>query len=215
VTIFCPDGYVPTPEAIYRAAARWFREQMAAIERATGLQSKTKPDKYIEAAWLSLRQEPPELQHEFQDILNQTVQRLRNLLHQSKLNAFYFKNFGRVSVSPHFWATTGANGVMEVGIYRTLNQLPLCYGFALLLLQSELDELLSEQPAKKWPFPEPKISELAAAMRNLDGLNRAQQREALGKSREFERYHITDRQFRLAEKQMPRRSGRKRLRPEQ
>jgi hypothetical protein len=187
---------------------------MAAVERATGLGTKTKPDKYIEAAWLALSspQEPHALQRDFQDILNQTVQRLRNLLHQRKLNAYYFKNLGRVSVSPHFWATTDANGVMEVGIYG----LPLCYGFALLLLRSKLDALLSEQPAKKRPLPEAKKPELVAAMRSQDHLpTRKKQREAVRKLPEFEPYHLTHHLFREAEKQVPRTRGRKPLHFEQ
>jgi hypothetical protein len=186
---------------------------MAAVERATGLQSK-KPSNYVEAAWLAL-QEHYALQREFQDISNQTVQRLRNSLHQCKLNAYYFKKGGRVSVSPHFWATMDASGVLEVGIYRRLSQQPLCFGFALLLLQSELDALLSEQPAKKLPLPKSKMPELIEAMRRLGDLTRTQQRAALRKSAEFERYHITDRQFREVEKQMPRKGGRRRLNPKQ
>jgi hypothetical protein len=153
---------------------RWFPEQMAAVEEATGLQAKTKLDNYIEATWLSLLQEPHALQCKFQDILNQSGQRLRNLLHQGELNAYYFEDHGRVSVSPHYWATTDANGVMEVGIYRPLSQLPLCYGFALLLLQLELDALLSQQPANKRPLPEAKKPDLVIALRKLNHLpNRA------------------------------------------
>jgi len=215
VTIFCPDGYLWTPEAVYRAAICWFPEQMAAVERATGLQSK-KPNNYVEAAWLALSSphEPHALQREFQDMLKQTVDRLRNFLHQGTLKACYFGNLGCVSVSPHFWATTDANGVMELGIYRSLSQ-PLCNGFALFLLQSKLDALLSEQPAKKLPLPKLKVSKLVEAMRKLEDLNRTQQLAELRRSPEFERYHITDRHFREAAKQVPRRPGLKRLRPEQ
>jgi hypothetical protein len=189
---------------------------MATVERATGLQSK-KPNNYVEAAWLALSspQEPHALQREFQDILKQTVDRLRNLLHQGTLKACYFGKRGCVFVSHHFWATTDANGVTELGIYRPTSQRPLCYGFALLLLQSELNALLSEQPPQKPPFPESKIPELVEAMRKLDNLNRAQQRAALRESPEFQRYHLTDRRFREAEKQVPRSRGRKSLRPEQ
>jgi hypothetical protein len=180
---------------------------MAAVEEATGLRSKTKPDNYIEAAWLSLRQEPHGLQHEFQDILNQTVQRLRDLLHQGKLNAYYFKKRGRVFVSPHFWATTDANGVMEVGIYG----LPLCYGFALLLLQSELDALLSEQPAKKRRLPRSKVPDLATSLRELDHLpNRPAQLQALRDMPKFREFIITHAVFREVIKLVgPRPAGRK------
>jgi hypothetical protein len=53
-------------------------------------------------------------------------------------------------------------------------------------------------------------------MRKLDErLNRKEQRKALRKLPEFERYHLTDDVFREAEKQVPRRPGRKALRPEQ
>ena len=83
-------------------------------------------------------------------------------------------------------------------------------------MQSELEALLSDQPANERPFPESKMPELVAAMSNLDErLNRQKQREALRKSPEFERYHLTDDVFRKAEKQMPRKPGRKPLRPEE
>jgi hypothetical protein len=182
---------------------------MAAVERATGLQSK-KPNNYVEAAWLALSssQEPHALQREFQVILKQTVDRLRNLLHQGTLKAGYFGNLGYVSVSPHFWATTDANGVMELGIYRPLNQLPLCYGFALLLLQSELDALLSEQPAKKRRFPDAKMTELVTALRELDHLpNRPAQFQALCDMPKFREFKITHALFRQAAKHKPRDAG--------
>jgi hypothetical protein len=187
---------------------------MAAVERATGLQSKTKPDNYVEAATraLSSPQQPRALQREFQDILNQTVHRLRNFLHQGELKAYYFGKDGRDSVSRDFWATTDANGVMELGIYRPLSQRPLCYGFALLLLQSELDAVLNKQPAEKSGLPRAQMPDLVAALRTLNHLpNREKQREALRN----ERYHLTDDVLREAEKQVPRKPGRKPLRPEQ
>ena len=77
--------------------------------------------------------------------------------------------------------------------------------YSLFLKQSELDRLLSDQPAQKRSLPELKIPDLVAAMRTHADLNRARQREALRKSPEFERYHITDDRFREAEKQVPRR----------
>ena len=87
--------------------------------------------------------------------------------------------------------------------------------FSLFVLQSELDKLLTEQPAGKRPFPRTKMPDLVAALRTLGDLaNREQQREALRKMPEFERYHLTDDVLREAEKQVPRRPGRKRLHPE-
>jgi hypothetical protein len=82
----------------------------------------------------------------------------------------------------------------------------------LFLKESELDALLT---ANKRPLPQSKVRELAEAMRKLEDLTRVEQRAALRQSTEFGQYHITDDQFREAERQVPRRSGRKRLRPEQ
>ena len=59
------------------------------------------------------------------------------------------------------------------------------------------------------------MQDLVAALRTLDHLpNREEQREALRKMPEFERYHLTDDVLREAEKQVPRRPGRKQLHPE-
>jgi hypothetical protein len=80
----------------------------------------------------------------------------------------------------------------------------------LFLLQSELDALLSEQPAKKRAFPNAKMSMLMTALRKLDDLNREAQLQALRDMPEFREYTITDALFREAAKEAgPRRAGRK------
>ncbi len=60
-----------------------------------------------------------------------------------------------------------ADGVMESGTYWRFGKPTRWYklrpNYSLFLLQSELDALLSEQPAKKRPFPEAKMPELVAA----------------------------------------------------
>jgi hypothetical protein len=218
---FCPDGYVPVPEGIDKAAICWFPEQMAALERAAGSQSETKADNSIDAAVRAFcqLQVPHALQLEFQDIANQTVHRLRNSLHQGKLNAYYFEHDGRHCVSRDFWVTGQANGVLESGIYWPFGKPPRFWesrpNYRLLLLQSELDALLSEQPTKK-PLPRTKMPDLVAALRRLDDLpNREKQRAAARELPEFEQYHLTDDVFREAEKQVPRKPGRKPRRPEQ
>jgi hypothetical protein len=145
------------------------------------------------------------LRHEFNDIANQTVQRLRNFLHEQKLKAYYFDDSGCRSVSPQFWATEQADGASW---YESRPN------YSLFLLQSELDVLLSEQPAKKKPFPRAKMPELVAALRKLDDLpNRTAQLEALCNMPEFRGFTITNAVFREAAKEAgPRRAGRKSLR---
>ena len=120
---FCPDGYVPTQEAIIRATQSWFPERLAALERAAAPPSETNPDKSpldpLARALSSLSRPvfPAALELEAKDMINQVVQRLRNLLHQGKLVAYYFENDGRKSVSRDFWATVQADGIMESGTY--------------------------------------------------------------------------------------------------
>jgi hypothetical protein len=218
VSFFCPDGYVPAPEAIARATEYWFPERLAALERAAAPQSEPKPDNSLETLTRALSQTPlvPDaLRHELQGIVIETVHRLRNLLHQGKLTTYYFGDNGCRSVSLEFWATAHADGVIESGTYWPFGKPTRWYerrpNFSLFLLQSELDALLSEQPAKKRPLPAAKMPELVAALRQLDELpNRAAQREALCKMPEFREYNITDRHFREASRAAgPRRAGRK------
>ena len=227
MSVFCPDGYVPIPNAVLMVARFWFPLQIAAP--VTESQSEPKPDNSIDAAVSALL--PRQVLDALHNALSETAHRLRNFLHQGELKAYYFGSDGRHSVSRKFWATTYANEVMESGIYRPFGEspklapnylqpvmTPLCGllpSYQLFLLQSELDVLLSEQPAKKRSLPLSKMPELVAAMRNFDDLNRAEQRAAVRKLPEFERYHITDKLFREAGKQVPRNPGRKPLPPKQ
>jgi hypothetical protein len=150
--------------------------------------------------------------------VNQTLHRLRNFLPQGKLKAYYFGDYGCDSVSPEFWATEQADGIMESGTYWPFGRPTRWYeprpNYLLFLLQSELDVVLSEQPAKKRPFPRAKMPELVAALRKLDQLpNRAAQLQALCNMPEFREFAITDAVFREAAKKAgPRRAGRKSLR---
>ena len=112
--------------------------------------------------------------------MNQTVHQLRNLLHEGKLKAYYFRDDGCHSVSRDFWATAQADGVMESGTYWPFGKPPRGYesrpNYSLFLLQLELDALLSERPATKRPLPNAKIPDLVAALRTLDDLEWQQQR---------------------------------------
>jgi hypothetical protein len=217
VNEFCPEGYVPAQEAIMMAAQYWFPERCTALERAAAQLSKTKSDNSAEALARALSSPPviPDaLRHEFQDIVNQTVHRLRNVLHQEKLKAYYFDNTGCHPVSAKFWATAHADGVIESGSYWPFGRPTRWYesrpNYPLFVAQSELEALLSEQPAKKRPLPRAKMPELVEALRKLDDLpNRAAQFQALCDMPEFREFKITDALFREAARQAPRDPGRK------
>ncbi len=151
--------------------------------------------------------------------MNQTENRLRNFLHQGKLNAYYFDADGCHSVPRALWATPHANGALVAGIFysvprdfwATVKVSGPFEGFGpLFLLQSELDELL-KRPVEKRPFPEAKMKELVAALRELGDLpSRTAQLEALSNMPEFRAYTVTHALFRKAARQAgPRRAGRK------
>jgi hypothetical protein len=221
VNVFCPDGYLPTPEAIARAAEHWFPDKFAALQTAAAPESRTKPDNNLDAVVraFSQPQVPDALRHAFEELATQTVYRLRNFLYQGALKAYYFGNGGCHSVLSEFWAEARADGVMESGTYWPFGE-PLRWheqrpSYPLFVKQSELDALLSEQPSKRRPFPKAKMPDLVAALRTLDHLSRAEQREALRRLPEFEQYHLTDVVLREAEKRVPRKPGRKPRRPKQ
>ena len=213
---FCPEGYVPTPKAIARAAERWFYDDFDHLQSAVGSESGAKLERDIDVVVRAFSQPllPDAWRDAFQKIVNQTVQRLRNLLHEDRLEAFYFDNDGRHAVLRSFWATTQANGVLETGVYwpfgkpaRAFEQRP---NYPLFLLQSELDTLLSAEPAKKRPLPRSKISDLVAALRELGGLpNRQAQYQALRELPQFREFEITRADFREAARHAPRERGRK------
>jgi hypothetical protein len=213
---FCPDGYLSSQEATFRAAKFWFPDQMAALETAASPGSQTKADSSFDAAVRAFSQ--PQVsdvwRRPFEEIVSQTVDRLRNFLHQGTLKAYYFGNDGSHRVSREFWATANADGVIETGTYwpfgkptRSNESLP---NYSLFLSQSELDEVLSEQLAKKRPFPRSKMLEFVAALRKLEGLpNRSAQLHALRNTPEFREFNITDALFREAARRVPRQAGRK------
>ena len=213
---FCPDGYVPTLEAIARAAKRWFADRLNEPEIPITPQPSTKPESHIEEAVRAFSQPqiPRVWRDAFENIANQTVQRLRNLLHQGKLKAHYFEYDGDHTVPREFWPTAAADGVLELSTYWPFGQPSRLHEqrphYPLFLRQSELDKLLSEETSKKRPFPMAKMQELVAALRKLDLLpNREAQYEALCALPEFRQYKITNAIFREAARQLPRDPGRK------
>ena len=223
---FCPDGYVPMQEAIGEAARHWFAERFSAVEAAVEAgapATKDKPDNSVEAAVRAFSQAslPDPLQHEFEDIVRQTVHRLRDVLHQGKqLKAYYFGGLfdnNRHAVAREFWATPDADGVLEDGFYQPFGQRSLrpwenrrgCY--PLVVLRIELNALLNDAPSARKPsLPAGKISKLVEALHELEHLNRAEQRKTVNELPEFRRYHITDDNFNEAARQAGRRkAGRK------
>ena len=166
---------MPVQEAIARAAEYWLPERFAAVEEAAAPQSETSLDALARAP-SQPTVIPDALRHQFHDIVNPTVHRLRNST-PGKLKAYYFEDNGCHSVSREIWATVHADGVMESGTYWPFGKPARSYksrpNYSLFLLQSELDALLTEQPAKKRPLPNAKMPELVAALRKLDDLRTA------------------------------------------
>jgi hypothetical protein len=207
---FCPDGYLRSQHAILRAAGYWFPERFAALERAAGFEAK--PDNSMGAAVRAFSQ--PQFPDALEEIAIQAVRQLRNLLHQGKLHGYYFGHWGRQSVSCEFWATADANGILERAVYWPLGrpsslyeQRPNC---PLFVLRSELDALLSAEPAKKRSLPRSKIPELVAALCELGDLqNRQLQYAALCELPQFREFKITRADFREAARHLPRKGGRK------
>lgn len=198
------------------AAQHWFAERFDALEAATEAEPPAKSESHIEEAVRAFSQpQMPEVwQHAFEETVSQTVHRLRNFLHQGKLDAYYFESDGRLTVPRDFWATAQANGVLESGTYWPFGAPSRVYewrpNYALLLLQSKLDALLSEEPGRKRPLPRSKMPELVAALGKHDDLpNRAAQLQALRNLPEFREYRITTANFREAARRLPRDPGRK------
>jgi hypothetical protein len=221
MTDFCPDGYLPTRDAVVRVAQSWFPDKFSLLEPTAARETQTEPKNDLEAAVRIFSQPPiPDaLRHVFEEAWVPAVSRLRNFLYQGTLQAFYFSHDGCHPVSREFWLTAHADGALESSTYWPFGQPPRWYDqrphYMLVLKQSDLDALLSEQPSKKRPFPKAKMPNLVAALRKLDHLpNRKKQREALRKLPEFAQYRLTDDVLREAEKQVPREPGRKRSSPE-
>jgi hypothetical protein len=209
MSYFFPGGYKPIDEAIRTAAQCWFYDKIAAFE--------IKPDRSLDA--LSQPEVPYAWRRAFEEIAKETVHRLRGLLHQGKLTAYYFREDGCHPVSREFWATAEADGAIESGTYwpwgRPTRWFDPGPNYRLCVNQLELDALFKEEAAGKLPLPRARMPKLIAALRALEHLpNRKSQREALRKMPEFQQYRLTDKVLREAEKQAPRASGRKPRLPE-
>jgi hypothetical protein len=213
---FCPDGCLPTVKAIAAAARRWFAERFTTLEKTATSQQGAELESPIEKAVRVFSQPPipDDWRQAFEEIKNETVNRLRNLLHEGKLHGYYFDNGGPHKMSREFWATAEADGVLESGVVwpfgrpsRVYEQRP---NYLLFLLQLELDTLLSAEPAKKRPLPRSQMSNLAAALRELGELpNRQAQYQALCELPQFREFEITRADFRTAARHVPRKRGRK------
>lgn len=228
MSAFCPDGYVPALDAMLRAATYWFPKQWAVLwERAardsvmkSENNSQPKPENNLDAVIRAFSQwqtpaawQDDAWRYQFADIWTQTAHRLRNLLHQHLIKAYYFDRNDRQAVTSNFWSTAAADGVLEIGtpywpFGESKDRFAQPPSYPLFFRQSELHALLSEQLTEKPGLPGAKVPELVAALRALEHLpNRKKQREALRK--QFKQYHLTDDVLREVEKQVPRKPGRK------
>jgi hypothetical protein len=186
-----PPGYVPMPEASCMAADVWF-----AFVWNLG------PDA-DQIAW----------------IVHHTVGGLQRHLYEKEITAYYFGDGvllkGRHAVDRDFWATEAALRALREGRYFPFGRGQFSYeakpSFPLFVVETELRALLSEeQSAKKVPLPDAKKADLARALREqLDDLPREAQRKTVTELPEFQKYLITDDDFREAAKGAPRTPGRK------
>jgi hypothetical protein len=195
---------------------RWFPEQFNQFVEAMESQPASRPEGPIEQAVQAFS--PPQIpgvsRDAWENIVTLTVHRLRNLLHQGRLDAYYFDEYGSHIVRRDSWVTPKTNGVLESGTYWPFGVPSRVYerqpNYRLFLRQTQLDKLLSEESSKKRPFPKSKMSELVAALRRLDHHpNRRAQYEALRELPEFREYKITAAIFREAARNVPREAGRK------
>jgi hypothetical protein len=204
---FRPDGYLTTPEALWEAARHWHAPQLAALEASAAAES------------LANGVIPQETQ-QVADIVPKIVNRLRNILHDKRLTAYYFGSLfseGRSAVNHNFWATAEAEGVLESGMFFPFGKPTRWFesrpSYQLFVLRAKLDALFTEPPAAKTPVPPAKVKEIVAALREFDNLpNRAAQHAAIRALPQFQPFHITDDVLREADKQAPRPRGRRRNR---
>ena len=120
------------------------------------------------------------MQKVYAEIVPKIVNRLRNILHDKQLTAYYFGGLfseGRSAVNHNFWATAEAEGVLESGMFfpfgkpaRSFESRP---SYQLFLLRAELDALFTEPSATKMPFPRTRKPEIVAALREFDNLPRS------------------------------------------
>jgi hypothetical protein len=134
VSAFCPPGHLPTPEAIALALKHWFPETTQE-DPGSGIDTLAR---------------------------DRTVNQLRTLLYQGKLQAYFFGHDflyrGIHTVERDFWASPDADGVLEEGRHFPLgrpehrDEGPAFMRFLsrpsylLFVKHDELDALLGEQP---------------------------------------------------------------------
>ena len=207
-----------TPEAIFEAANHWHADQLAALEASAAADFSTEGIEALSHASSGHHRISPEMQQVYAEIVPKIVNRLRNILHDKQLTAYYFGGLfseGRSAVNHNFWATAEAEGVLESGMFfpfgkpaRSFESRP---SYQLFFLRAELDGLFTGPSATKLPFPKARRPEIVAALREFDNLpTRADQYAAIRDLPQFRRFHITNEVLRDAAKQAPRPRGRRR-----
>ena len=85
MSAFIPDGYVPTQSAVCKTAQCWFGERLAALETSLsgGLEAEIEPKTDVAALARAVGQAsvPDALETTLAPIVDETVYRLRQLLH--------------------------------------------------------------------------------------------------------------------------------------
>jgi len=167
---FSPQGYLGSQEAIGRAAAKWFPDTITALETAAareladyeGRNADNQQLTPIEAAARAFAPPPSlseSLQRQIDEVLEQAEHRLRGLLHQGVIAAFYFGGLfrhGAHAVESEFWAMPEADGVLLSGSIYPFGQPSSFYEqrpkYQVFLLETGLDALLGD--SSKPPLPD-------------------------------------------------------------
>jgi hypothetical protein len=211
---FCPDGYLPTADALAEISLHLFPDYFEQLEHSLASQPEAREDSGVEKLARALSVPPPPA--ELSEIGRETVDLVRKLSHQGELNLYYFDNHGRHTVPRDFLATPQADGLLETGVYWPFGQPSRMYeerpNYSVFVEQLELERLLNQETAetdKKRPLPVSMKSSLVEALRKLDHLPRDAQFKALQELPEFSSFKITVAAFREAARKSPRDPGRK------
>ena len=161
---FCPSGYLTSQEAIELCALQWFAAKFSELEAAatreqaargdpTNVQELT-PIEMAARAFSRTQGISESLQQQLADVLVSTEHRLRNLLYQGALSAYHLDGMlarGQHVISPDFWATEQAEGVLFSGRHWPFGKPRWFYeerpSYQVFLRELELASLLASPDA--------------------------------------------------------------------
>lgn len=205
---FPPDGYIGTVEALgIVIEAAWPDER----QRIYAAWREAYPENYGHHIADHQVPPPPDIDRPLTDLLIRAERRLRNLLHQGRVEAVYSGLRGKEAVPAEYWATTAADGTLLTSEYAPFGPVERS-GFVpagrivrLLIDRAGLDRALIPPAREKPPLPRAELPKIVERLRELEELNRDEQRAVI--AAEWPDHHIRDKDFRAAFEQVPRKPG--------